>query len=683
MSRPRLIALLLALITFGLYLPVAWHEFSVYDDGLYVTDNPVVQQGVTWHGVKWAFTTMAASNWHPVTWLSHMVDCGLFGLDPAGPHLENALLHALNTALLFVLLFRLSNFKVQSPDPNPQPKTLWPAAFIAALFAWHPMHVESVAWIAERKDVLSTFFALLALLAYVDYVTAKAAGSSRAKIHFGWSLMAFAIGLMAKPMIVTLPCVLLLLDFWPLRRIENFKLSRANFKLLLEKCPYFLITAGSCVATFVAQSQKQDRAVVSLNIVPLHYRLENTPLAYVDYLWKTVWPTKLAVFYPLHKTIPPSSVAVSVALLLVISFAVWRWRRTQPYLLTGWLWFLGMLVPVIGIVQVGSAALADRYSYLSSVGIFIMITFGVCDLAARFKIPKPLLAGAATVILAASTLVMEKQLSYWRNSVTLFRHALAVTRNNDISRNNLGVALQEQGRLSQAAAQYRIAARLEPDRFQAHHNLADLLGKLGHPKEALAEHRKAVQLAPQKAFLHTSLGKALASAGQTDAALKEFFTAAQLNPHSPWPHVEIAKTYLRQGRDAAALKQMRTALQCAPNDPDILAYTAQLLAASENPVIRNGDAAFVLAAKANVLTGGHRPFILDVLGMACAEMGKFDDAQLAAQQAIAIATAMKMKGLAPIQHRLELYQKHQPWREAFGFTNHTAVTNEATAQEHK
>ncbi len=265
MSQPRRLALLLALATFALYLPVAWFGFVVYDDGLYVTDQPIVQAGVTWAGVKWAFTTMAASNWHPLTWLSHMIDCGVFGLNPAGPHVVNALFHAANVALLFTLLLRITN-------------KLWPSAFIAALFAWHPLHVESVAWIAERKDVLSTFFTLLALLNYACYVEESKVQSPKSKKYFTLSLVTFALGLMAKPMLVTLPCVLLLLDFWPLQRfqISNFKFQTLA-KLFAEKIPFFLISAGSCAITFLAQSQRGSDAVVSLETVPLHYRLKSVP----------------------------------------------------------------------------------------------------------------------------------------------------------------------------------------------------------------------------------------------------------------------------------------------------------------------------------------------------------------------------------------------------------------------
>ncbi len=651
MSQPRRIALLLAATTFALFLPVAWSGFCVYDDGLYVTDQPIVQNGVTWAGVKWAFTTMAASNWHPLTWLSHMIDCGVFGLNPAGPHLENALIHAANTALVFTLLFRLTN-------------KLWPSAFIAGLFAWHPMHVESVAWIAERKDVLSTFFALIALLNYARYVEEAEVKNPRAKIYFAWSLITFALGLMAKPMLVTLPCVLLLLDFWPLRRFANDKL-----KLLWEKWPFFLITTASCLITFLAQSQRGGSAVVSLTTVPLHYRLKSVPLAYNEYLAKIFWPDKLAIFYPLHENIPHLAVAVAVAALLAISLAAWQLHRTAPYLLTGWLWFVGMLVPVIGLVQVGSAAIADRYSYLPAVGIFIAVTFAACDLAARYNISKSILAGMAVFILAANVVALEMQLAHWRSNVTLFQHALAVTTDNDIARNNLGVALQQDGRLAEAAVQYRAAATLEPDRFQGHHNLANALDRLGQPAEALIEHRIALRLSPETQFLHHDLALALLAAGYEAEALKEFTEAARLDAHYPWPHIEIAKIYLRQNRDAEALGELRIALRSAPDEIGVLAFTAQVLAASENPATRDGHNAFVLAAKANLLANGRRPEVLDVLGMACAELGKFDDAQMAAQTALETASAQKLKNLELIQQRLERYKNHQPWRESFGSTN--------------
>ncbi|HEY5346172.1 MAG TPA: tetratricopeptide repeat protein, partial [Verrucomicrobiae bacterium] len=646
MSRFRLTALLIFVITLALYLPAVRYDYLTYDDGDYVTDNRMVQNGLTLAGIKWAFTTMHASNWFPLTWLSHMMDTSLFGHNPAGPHLTNILLHAANAVLLLLLLARLTG-------------KLWPSAFIAALFAWHPAHIESVAWISERKDVLSTFFALIAMLNYQRYAEESKIQNPKSKIYFRWSLVAFALGLMSKPMVVTLPCLLLLLDFWPLRRTNNLKLSRENWMLVIEKWPFLLITAVASLITFLAQSQQGGNAVVSLTAVSLSYRLENVPLAYIGYLAKIFWPTNLAVFYPLQKIIPSHVIAPTLLLLIISLVAFWR-RSTHPYLLVGWLWFLGILVPVIGLVQVGGAQIADRYSYLSAVGIFIIVTFGARDVAARCKISNSLLAGIFIFILIACVITMENQLRYWQNSVTLFQHALAVTPDNDVARNDLGVGLEQQGRLAEAAEQYRAAAKLEPDRYQGHHNLASALDRLGRPAEALAEHREAVHISPDTQFLHHALGLALVTAGQSDEALKEFSKAAQLDAHYPWPHVEIAKIYLRRNRDADALDELRAALRIDPDNIEILTFTAHVLAASKNPATRNGQTAFALAAKANALANGRQPTVLDVLGMACAEMGKFDDAQMAAQTALDTANALKLKNLEPIQQRLELYKKHQP-----------------------
>jgi protein O-mannosyl-transferase len=683
-SQPRRIGLLLALVTLAVYLPVARLGFCVYDDGLYVTENPIVQAGVTWAGLKYAFTTLAIANWHPLTLVSHMIDCGVFGLNPAGPHLENALIHAANAALLFVLLFRLT-------------AKIWPTAFIAALFAWHPMHVESVAWISERKDVLSTFFALLALINYARFGRERGASNQEPGVcsqalptgtysvlrspfsKFYWvALLCFALGLMTKPMLVTLPCVLLLLDFWPLQRISNFKFQISNLRtagaLVVEKIPFFLCTAAASLVTFIAQSRQSGKAVVSLENLPLLYRLKNIPVAYAEYLWKNFWPDKLAIFYPLPGKIYLAQTVTALVVLISLSAIALRLHRPRPYLLTGWFWFLGMLVPVIGLVQVGGAQIANRYTYLPSVGLFLAATCAVLDLAAHWQISKKILAVAAMAILLACVAATENQLGYWQTNITLFQHALAVTADNEIARNNLGVALEQQGRLAEAAEHYRAAAKLETANYQGHHNLARVLDRLGRPVEALAEHREAARLGTNVQFLRYSLGVALNSAGQTAEALQEFSEAARLDPHYPWPHLETAKIFLRQNREVEALNELRAAVRIDPNNADILTTTARVLAAAENAVIRDGQFAFVLAAKANLLTGGTRSDVLDVMGMACAEMGKFDEAQTAAQQAINLAMAAQMKDRDPLRQRLELYQNHRPWREAFGATN-AAVKN--------
>jgi tetratricopeptide (TPR) repeat protein len=665
--------LLLALVTLLVYLPASRDGFVNYDDQDYVTENSVVQKGLTWTGIKWAFTTGHASNWHPLTWLSHMADCELFGLNPGAHHLVNVLFHTVNAVLLLLLLFRMTG-------------ALWPAAFVAALFAWHPLHVESVAWISERKDVLSTFFALLTLLAYARYaqhvtsdmcqVTRTNSASSPVTRHpsrFYWlALLFFALGLMSKPMLVTLPFVMLLLDYWPLHRLSSGTGRPATaLHLAWEKWPFFLLTIVSCVVTFLVQSQRSGDAVASLELVPLHYRFCNALVSYGLYLLKMVWPVGLAVFYPLpgHLTWILMAAITSAVILVIISSFVWQAGRAHAYLPVGWLWFLGTLVPVIGLVQVGGAALADRYTYIPSIGVFIAVTFGLCDLADRFQFPKKAIATTAVLILATSLILTENQLRYWHDSETLFAHALAVTKNNHVAHVNLGVALEQKGKLNEALAEYRAAEQLAPELYHIHNNLGNLLDNLGHPNEALIEYRWAVLLNPSLPSLHNGEGMILAELGRFDEGLCQFKEASRLDPTYPWAHLEIGKLRLKQGRDAEAIDELRAALRIDPDNFQILAYTAHVLAADENPQIRDGRTALVLAIKAKLLTGETQPYVLDALGMACAETGDFTNALEETQKAFDLAIAAKMKKLEPLQQRLELYKNHQPWRESFLFTN--------------
>jgi tetratricopeptide (TPR) repeat protein len=647
-SRPRLIALLLALATLVIYLPAGSYGFVHYDDDDYVVNNPIVQQGLTLAGIKWAFTTFYASNWHPLTWLSHMADCELFGLNPGAHHLVSVIFHAANASLLFILLLRLTG-------------ALWPCAFIAALFAWHPLHVESVAWISERKDVLSTFFGLLALLSYTKYA------KENSRRDYWLSLFFFALGLMSKPMLVTLPFVMLLLDFWPLQKFLDFKFQTAPARrIIFEKWPFFLLALISCVLTYLAQ-QRGD-SVVSLANVPLLYRLCSAPLTCMQYLLKLFWPSNLCVFYPLH-LLSRLEVAAAGTAFVAISCLAWLTRRRFPYGLFGWLWFVGTLVPVIGLVKVGDAALADRYTYLPAIGIFIVATFAARDLANRFHFAKIIFPIASAFVLGGCLILTERQLSYWRDSETLFRHALAVTKDNDIALVNVGVALEEQGRFDEALADYRQAARIAPEHYQIHLDLGNVLEKTGRPAEALAEYREAVRLNPKSVTPHEGLGIVLAELGRFNEATNEFTRAAQLDATYPWPYFQMARVLLQQGRDAGAVDQLRTALRIDPENYQILAYTAHVLAADENSVVRDGKTARELAAKANALTGGSQPFVLDALGMACAETGDFTNAVNATQNALALADALKMKISGPLQQRLELYKKHQPWRESFLATN--------------
>jgi len=668
MSRPRLIALLLALITLVVYLPVSQHDFLDYDDDVYVTQNPAIQHGFTWAAIKWAFTTGYASNWHPLTWLSHMLDCELFGLNAGAHHLDNVVFHAANAVLLFVLLWRMTSFRADASAR--QAGTFWPSAFVAALFAWHPLHVESVAWVSERKDVLSTFFALLALLSYTKYA------KENSRRDFWIALVFFALGLMSKPMLVTLPFVMLLLDFWPLNRVEGFRLKVAgskiiqpstfNLQLVIEKWPFFLLAAISCVVTFLAQ---RAEAVVALDRVPLGLRFENVPVAYVRYLSKTVWPVNLAVIYPLPKQWPWPGVAAATAVLIFLSVMAWRGRRQSPWLLVGWLWFLGTLVPVIGLVQVGAQALADRYTYVPLIGIFIAVAFQVGKWVEQFQIPKTAASIAAIAVLTACITGTQHQLRYWEDSRSLFTHALAVTKDNFTAQLDLGVALAEEGKPDEALSHYRETLRLYPELYQADINIGDLLDDMGKPSEALIYCRKAVELNPNRAPLHNTLGIVLAELGRFNEAANEFNTAARLDPTYPWAHFEMGKALLKQGRDAGAIDRFREALRLDPENFQILTYIAHVLAAEENPGIRDGKTALILAAKANALTGGRQPLVLDAFGMACAETGDFTNAIELTQKAFDIATAAKMKNLEPMKQRLQLYKNRQPWRESFLSTN--------------
>ena len=617
MSRPRFIALLLVLGTLAVYLPAAHHGFTLYDDNDYVTENPVVKNGLTWAGVKWAFAWHAC-NWHPLTWISHMADCQIFGSGPeaAGMHHSvNVLFHAANSILLLLLLLRWTN-------------ALWPSAFAAALFAWHPLHVESVAWIAERKDVLSTFFALLTLLAYTKAVTGDKcqvtgketspavivspvarhlslvpaldflrAGSDGQTDAGDAAVCDVAAGLLA----VAKGC----------RSSNAGQPATFNLQLVTEKWPFFALAAASCVVTFLAQHR--GGAVASLENVPLHYRLENVPVAYAGYLLKMIWPAHLAVFYPLN-SLSRLEVAAAVAALVATSWLVWRVRRPCPYWLVGWLWFLGTLVPVIGLVQVGGAAMADRYTYFPSIGIFLAAALGVRDGAERFQVSKSIVGAVAGLVLAACLVLTHNQLSYWRDDIALFSHAIAVTKDNDKAHLNLGFALEKAGRKTEAMAEYRAALKLEPDRVDAHNNLANLLDDTGHPDEAAAEYQEALRLNPKYVAAHNNYGTLLVELGRFDEAMKQYAAAARLDPADWHPPYLTGKALLKQGRDPEAIPYFRQAVKLDPNNPRVLTYLAQVLASDENPQVRDGNAALAMAAKANDLTGGNQPAMLDAHG---------------------------------------------------------------------
>ena len=473
---------------------------------------------------------------------------------------------------------------------------------------------------------------------------------------------------MAKPMLVTLPCVMLLLDYWPLNRTRNSESGIRNFlRLLPEKIPFFALSAASCVVTFLAQHQ--GGAVASLKNVPLHYRLENVPVAYLDYLLKMIWPARLAVFYPLNPA-TPLEVLAAVAVLAAVSAVVWRARRASPYWLAGWLWFLGTLVPVIGLVQVGGAAMADRYSYFPSIGIFLAAALGVRDGVNRFRLATPVVASLAGLVLAACLALTHRQVNFWQDDITLFRHAIKVTKENDTAHLNLGFALEKNGQKTEALAEYRAALKLDPDRAEAHNNLANLLDDAGQPDEAAAEYREALRLRPGYVAAHDNFGTLLAEQGRFDEAIEQYADAARQDPNDWHAAFLSAKALLKQGRDAEAIPYFREALRLDPNNSRVLTYLAEVLASDEHSRVRNGDAALAMAAKANDLTGGNQPAMIDVLAMAYAETGQFTNAQQSAAYALKLATAYDMTNDVPvIQQRLQLYQNHQPFRQSFLYTN--------------
>jgi len=658
-SRPRFICLVLALLTVLAYLPVRRDGFIVFDDGDYITQNPVVQNGLTWTGVKWAFTTFHASNWHPLTWLSHMLDCELFGLDPGAHHLVNVLLHTASTVVLFLWLLYLT----EAP---------WAAAMVAALFALHPLHVESVAWAAERKDTLSTLMAMLSLWAYAHYVRESKVQSPKSARFYGLTLLLFALALMSKPMAVTLPFVFLLLDFWPLQRVSGSKFqvsgsSTLNVKpgtmnsrrLVWEKIPFMALATVSCVITYGSQ---REAAVLSLKQWPLPVRLGNIVLSYGEYLFKTVWPAKLAIIYPLSDQLPWALVGLSAAALVAMSWGAWRLRRGSPFLLMGWCWFLGTLVPVIGLVQVGRQAFADRYTYLPLVGVFIAAVFGFRQLAERFHPDRKLVGLFAGFILAGCLQGTERQLGYWRDDETLWTHAIAVTRDNVIAHVNLGVTYEAQNRNGEALSEYLRALRAGPYRVEPHNNLANFLDTTGHPEEAVAQYREALRLDPKAVAAHCNLGITLVELGRYDEAMSEYAEAARLAPDDSRPYYLMGKAAMKQGDSAAAAQHFQDALSRNGNDLLSLTFLARLLATDPSPQIRNGVGALALAAQANELTGGEDPFVLDVLAMANAEAGNFEQAQETEKRAIEIA-GDQTNLTAELDSHLKVFEAHQPWHK--------------------
>ena len=530
-----MLAIGLAVVTVAVYLPVLRDGFVNYDDPEYITNNPHVNAGLTWSGMVWAFQSGQASNWHPLTWISHMLDCQFFGLQPAGHHLTNLLFHIANTVLLFFLLHRLTGAR-------------WRSAFVAALFAWHPLHVESVAWASERKDVLSAFFGLLAMMFYVRYAQSALRSPHSALRNYFLSLLLFACGLMSKPMVVTLPFVLLLLDFWPLGRftMDDLRYTRVSTffsspvtrhsSLFLEKIPFFALTIAACIVTRLVQSS----AVWSTPSLTFQFRLANAVMSYGRYLAKFFWPADLALIYPYPHYWPIAGV-VAVALVLVAcsAFALFRAKRF-PYLAVGWFWYLGTLAPVIGLVQAGIQSMADRYTYLPGIGLFIIVAWGLNDLLPVGPQKAKIAATVGGLALAGCLAVTSVQLSCWRDSLALFSHTVAVTRDNYAADDCLGSVLEDLGKTDAAAKCYAEAVRVEPDFPSGQFHLGMILLGQGRGDEASNHLAAAAQFAPREPVMQFDFGLYLAQHGNPADAAGHFKAALAAKPDFPEAKQELA-----------------------------------------------------------------------------------------------------------------------------------------------
>jgi Flp pilus assembly protein TadD len=611
-----LVATALVWIVFGQTLG---HPFVQYDDQNYVYENPEITAGLTRHGLVAAFSGLHARNWHPLTTISHMLDCQLFGLNPVGHHFSSVLFHTLAALLLFSVLRAMTG-------------ALWRSAFVAAVFAIHPLRVESVAWVAERKDVLSALFFMLTLSAYVHYARQPSVR------RYLWIVLLFALGLMAKPMLVTLPLLLLLLDYWPLARNQKGKPGWG--KLIAEKIPLFFLSLLAAIATLIAQ-----RTTISYSEeLPLTWRIGNGLLSCVAYMGQMIWPAKLAVFYP-HAADRLSSWQVALVILVMggISALAFAWRKTRPYLGVGWLWYLIALLPVIGFIQVGLQGRADRYTYLPQIGLYIALTWALADWSLRSHKRRVILAGAVVVIVGGLVWQAQIQTSYWSSTESLWKHALEVTTDNDVAHYNVAALLLKRGQVDEAISHYEKALNIRSDNRETHYHLSVALlhGSLGNAltrkdrlEEALVHYRKAVELRDDFADAHSNLASLLARKGETVEAIAHYEKALAIPPEDAPSHLVLAPLLLQLGRKNEALAHYRRALEIAPDSVEVLTAFSWVLATSSDRALRNGSEAVTLAEKANRLSNGKNPFALRALAASYAELGRLPEAADTAQRAL-------------------------------------------------
>jgi tetratricopeptide (TPR) repeat protein len=650
-----LVCPVLVAVTWAVFGQTVAHDFVNFDDHVYVYENPLVIRGLSTEGIFDAFTHTHARNWHPLTTVSHMLDCQLYGLNAGGHHLTNVILHTISVLLLFLVLKQITG-------------ALWQSAFVAGLFAIHPLHVESVAWIAERKDLLSAVFFMLTLAAYARYARAPSAP------RYLLVALLFAFGLMSKPMLVTLPFVLLLLDYWPLSRLgaQKSEVGSRLRRFITEKIPLFALSAFSCIATLFAQKQGPS----AIDQLPFLWRLNNTFLSYVTYIWQMLWPARLAVFYPHpNDRLQLVEVTAAIAFLVGISLLVIYLRRTKPYLVTGWFWYLGMLVPVIGLIQVGEQAHADRYTYLPQIGLYIMIAWTVGDMLLE---PTPRAGRALVGVVAAIAIVSLGvraigQASYWKNSETLWSHTLAVTGENDVAHNNLGFLFLRSGELDKAISQFQAALNIRSRNTETHYSLGAALiqSNLGNAlarkqlwDESIDHLQEAVRLRPDYADAYFNLGSVLFQQGRIDQAIAQWQKALAIRPRDAEAHRNVASALRKQGNVKGAIAEYEQALNIVPEDSVALNNLAWILATSSDASMRDGARAVTLALKAVQVSGGRDPNFVRTLAAARAEAGQFAEAVATAEAAKALARTQSEPQLASrLEEEIALYRARVALRE--------------------
>jgi protein O-mannosyl-transferase len=658
-SRRYDLAICAALLlgTAAAFWPVSYNGFVSLDDPDWVTDNPHVLQGITPQTLRWATFTYEIGYWHPLTWYSHLLDVELFGLNAAGHHWTSVILHAGGGIFLFLALMRMTGSR-------------WRSAFVAALFAWHPLRVESVAWVAERKDVLSTFFMLAAIFAYALYAQRPNLG------RYLLVALLFVLGCMAKPMVVTLPCVLLLLDYWPLRRLQ-LPLKRdelnavsggaaASLKLvILEKLPLLSISIVFGIITIVAQ--RGAGAVVSLETLPISLRLSNAAVAYATYLWMAIWPRGLSAFYPhavatADHALPVWRVVLAVAVLILITLAAMLNLRRRPYLIVGWLWYLGTAALVIGIIQVGSQSMADRYTYVPMIGIAIAAVWLASELVRRLQMHRPALITAGGAVLLLLVVLTWRQTSVWRNDHTLAGHALKVDGNNYLAHDMLAGALLADGHLDEAIFHYENALAIYPSLPEAHNNLGNLLAERNQPEKAIEHYRAAISLQPGLASAQHNLALLLAQRGQLDPAIDHWRRAVQLEPSHAQAHQALAIALTLRGDGRNALQHLRAAAEQPAPPAQVLIHLAWLLATHPQAELRNPSEAAALAQRVQRGRDFHDPLALDTLAAAQAQLGQFDQAIESARQARDSAARLGQQDLAArIEQRIAIYARGETY----------------------